>query len=289
MQYFIEKMHLTDSRFFECLTTSSDAPSAMCQAHIHHWVEILYCRSGRMEVILNGKKYDFLSHDLLIIPSHEVHQITALTEEHHEYFVLKFDPNVMNTSMQLQSEYRCILPFLLPGDRHQRLFTARELEASPIPELIAHFSEEYRQMEYGYEIALKADFYNLILWILRRWHVLEPGSEKQFTSKQYEQLQMVFDYVAENYASPISVSTMAELCHISYSYFSKLFARLTGQSFVDYLNLVRLTAAERLLITTEMNVTEVAYATGFSDLSYFTRRFTAKNGVPPREYRELYR
>lgn len=288
MQYFVEKMHPTDCRFFECLTMANDGPVSMCQAHTHGWVEILYCLSGNMEVLLNGKKYDFLSRSLLIIPSHEVHQITALTNEHHEYFVLKFHPDVMNTSMQIQSEYRCILPFLLPGNRHQRLFTEDELQDSPIPQLAAHLFEEYRRMEYGYEIALKADFYNLILWILRRWHAIEPGSEKNFTSRQYEQLQMVFDYVSENYASPISVSTMAKLCHISYSYFSKLFTRMTGQSFVDYLNLVRLSAAERLLITTEMNVTEISYATGFSDLSYFTRRFTAKNGISPRGYREIY-
>lgn len=288
MQYFIEEMHTTNCRFFECLTMHREGPDIMCQAHIHNWVEILYCISGNMEVLLNGKKYNFCSRNLLIIPSHEVHQITSMTNETHEYFVLKFDPMVMNTSMQLQSEYRCILPFILHENRHQRLFTADELTNSPIPELMARIFREYHEMEYGYEIALKADFYNLVLWILRRWHAKEPGMEQNFTSKQYEQLQMVFDYVSENYASPISVSTMAKLCHISYSYFSKLFTRMTGQSFVDYLNLVRLSAAERLLITTEMNVTEIAYATGFSDLSYFTRRFTAKNGISPRGYRELY-
>ncbi|MBQ2325181.1 MAG: helix-turn-helix domain-containing protein, partial [Clostridia bacterium] len=52
---------------------------------------------------------------------------------------------------------------------------------------------------------------------------------------------------------------------------------------------VRLSVSERLLITSEMSVTEIAYSTGFSDLSYFTHRFTIKNGIAPRDYRKRYR
>ena len=287
MQYRIETPTPTMSHFFECHTQEGFGAVPMCTAHIHDWVEILYCLQGNLEVLLEGKTCPFSAGDLLIVPSHEVHQISGVTEETHAYIVLKFLPELMNTSMRTQSEYRCILPFLLHGNGKQQLFTAAELKDSPIPALARRFYQEYTEMDFGYEIALKADFYYLILWILRRWHANDP-EEKNFTLKQYEQLQQIFDYVAENYASEISVASMAELCHVSYSYFSKLFTKMTGQTFVEYLNAVRLSAAERLLITTEMNITEISFATGFSDLSYFTRRFTAKNRMSPRQYRETY-
>ncbi len=291
MQYFVEPLVLTQSRFFDCHRQRCErAGEVMCRAHIHDWVEILYCLSGSMTAMLGSRDYPFAAHDLLIIPSHELHQITTLTAEPHEYIVIKFRPDLMITSMQLQSEYRCILPFLVRGGSYQKHFCAAELENSEIPQLAQHFAEEYRQMQYGYEIALKADFYNLILWILRCWHKNTPPPKQNVSSpEQMQRLQLVLDYIGKNYAQPITAADAAEIFHVSYSYFSKVFSKASGCSFSDYVTAVRLSNAERLLITTEKTITEISFETGFSDLSYFTRRFTAKNSLTPRAYREKYR
>lgn len=289
MEYQVEKSRLTQSRFFDSHTQTDFGIVQMCNAHIHDWVEILYCTSGHMHVLLESSEFTFTKGDLLVIPSHEVHQITSLTEETHSYIVIKFQPELMTTSMTVQSEYRCIMPFLLHGNRSQRLFTAQDLEESGIPGIIQRFAEEYEQMDYGYEIALKAYFYHLILWILRKWHETDPAYETEFTDRQYAMMKQVYAFVESHYAAPITVTEMAEMCHVTYSYFSRLFSRMTGQTFSEYLQAVRLSASERLLITSEMSVTEIAYATGFSDLSYFTHRFTMKHGIAPRDYRKRYR
>ncbi|MDD6174171.1 MAG: AraC family transcriptional regulator [Firmicutes bacterium] len=291
MQYFVEPLVPTQSRFFDCHCQCCErAGETMCRAHIHDWVEILYCLSGSMTALLGSRDYPFAAHDLLIIPSHEVHQITTLTNETHEYIVIKFRPDLMITSMQLQSEYRCILPFLVRGGPYQKHFSAAELEDSEVPRLARHFAEEYSRMQYGYEIALKADFYGLILWILRRWHETSPLPDRHSSSpEQMQRMQPVLDYIGKNFAQPITAADAARLFHVSYSYFSKLFSKAAGCSFSDYVTAVRLSAAEQLLITTEKSITEISFETGFSDLSYFTRRFTAKNGLTPRAYRKKYR
>lgn len=290
MNYTVEPLSPTESRFFQCHSQRCEgADHMMCNAHIHDWVEILYCLSGDMSASLGGRDYAFRAHDLLIIPSHEVHQITTLTEGAHEYIVIKFLPDLMITSMQIQSEYHCILPFLARGGTYQRLFTEQELQGSGIGQLITDFAAEYEQMNYGYEIALKADFYKLILWILRQWHKAAEGVQKAPSAEQLQRLQLALDYIGTHYNQPITVADAAKLCHVSYSYFSKLFSKSTGTSFSDYLTAVRLSAAEQLLITTEKSITEISFETGFSDLSYFTRRFTAKNDLSPRDYRKKYR
>lgn len=290
MHYFIEEMSPTSSYFFDYqLQSNFSAGQWMCRAHSHDWIEILYCLSGNMNAMLGSQEFHFRTGDLLVIPSHEVHQIISLTDEKHEYFVIKFRPELMNMSVRLWSEYSCILPFLLHNNQNQRLFAAEELTDSEVPQIVNHFSEEYESMGYGYEIALKAEIFRLILWILRQWHKADGSSSKIFSEKQLKQLQTVLDYVNANYASPISVSDMAEICHVSYSYFSRLFSQMTGQTFTEYLNSVRLSAAERLLITTDLNITEIAFTCGFSDISYFTKRFTSKNDLSPMNYRKKYR
>ena len=290
MSYIVEKPNVTTCFFFECHPQSAEAAGvSMTGAHVHDWVEIIYCHSGNMAVILDGKDYIFRTHDLLVVPSHEVHEIMTLTDELHSYTVLKFRPELMSTSMQIPSEYHCILPFLVRGDDHQKLFEAEEIEHSGIPQLITHFTSEYEQMAYGYEIALKADLYNIVLWILRRWYEKDTAEKKIPSPEQMERLQLVLNYVLENYRQSITTADAAAVCHVSYGHFSKLFAKTMGKSFNEYLAAVRLSAAERLLITTEKSVTEIALETGFSSQSYFTQRFTAKNDLTPRDYRKKYR
>ena len=63
---------------------------------------------------------------------------------------------------------------------------------------------------------------------------------------------------------------------------------MTGTSFAGYLSNVRVSAAEHLLITTDTPITEIAFQVGFSDASYFTRRFVLKNGVTPNTYRQRF-
>jgi AraC-like DNA-binding protein/mannose-6-phosphate isomerase-like protein (cupin superfamily) len=289
VNYLVEPPISTKTRFFDFHIQSAEhAGIVMCGAHIHDWVEILFCLSGNMKATLGSREYPFGTHDLLVAPSHEVHRVVTLSEEKHEYAVVKFQPDLMITSMQLQSEYQCILPLLISRGAARLVFPAEEVERSGIPELVAHFAGEYQRAEYGYEIALKSDLYRLILWILRQWHAEGADGSEVPTPAQLRRLQTVLDYVGKNYACAVTVEEMARRCHVSYSYFSRQFSEAMGRSFHDYLTTVRLSAAEKLLITTEKSVTDISYDTGFSSLSYFSRRFAGRNGLSPSEYRARY-
>ena len=81
---------------------------------------------------------------------------------------------------------------------------------------------------------------------------------------------------------------MARLCNMSYRYFSRIFKRVMNKSFNDYLNFVRITEAEKLLTATDMNITEIAYATGFSSSSYFIKIFSKYKNVSPSRFRKRF-
>ena len=75
---------------------------------------------------------------------------------------------------------------------------------------------------------------------------------------------------------------------LSAHYFSDLFLRETGCSFSDYLINLRLDAAKRLLVDTNLNISEVAANVGYADSRYFSKLFAKKVGILPKEYRKLY-
>ncbi|MBR2562605.1 MAG: helix-turn-helix transcriptional regulator, partial [Eubacterium sp.] len=69
------------------------------------------------------------------------------------------------------------------------------------------------------------------------------------------------------------------------SYLSTLFKQVTGQTFKEYLNHVRIQEAQRLLTHTDYPIMEISIACGFSDQSYFTKVFRKYTGLTPRQYR----
>ena len=73
------------------------------------------------------------------------------------------------------------------------------------------------------------------------------------------------------------------------SAFCVFFKKMTGKTFVRYLNEYRVELACRLLAKGEMTVAEICYATGFGDVPYFHRTFKRITGTTPGSYNKLVR
>ena len=100
-------------------------------------------------------------------------------------------------------------------------------------------------------------------------------------------LRPAMEYINEHKNERCLMSHMAALCHISPSYFSKLFLKEMGMHYSSYLVNVRLVRATELLTTTDISIQEIAFSVGFSDAGHFIRSFKAKEGMTPARYRKL--
>ena len=98
-------------------------------------------------------------------------------------------------------------------------------------------------------------------------------------------LSPVLEYVQRNYTDSITLKEAAALAKMSVPQFVRLFKKVAGTSFVSYLTHVRLTRSVRLLKESSLTIAEVAYQVGFSDQSYFDRRFKAAFHQTPRDFR----
>ena len=93
-------------------------------------------------------------------------------------------------------------------------------------------------------------------------------------------------YIDENYTKAIDIKELAKQEHISYTYFRAIFKKKTGASPNQYIIMLRLRNASRLLKQTELSVKEVAETVGFSDQMYFSRIFKKRFGVTPKDFRK---
>ena len=99
-------------------------------------------------------------------------------------------------------------------------------------------------------------------------------------------IQKIAKYISDNYASEISLDMLSEKFAISKSHLSRQFKSATGFGLSEYISLVRVKNAQRLLMTTNRPVTEIATACGFNDSSYFSAVFKKFLGSSPLRLRK---
>jgi AraC-like DNA-binding protein len=100
-----------------------------------------------------------------------------------------------------------------------------------------------------------------------------------------DQINAIVTQVTENAAHSMSVADYAAQLGMSESRFSRFFRRATGNTFVDFVNRVRVNRACQLLMETDRTITHICYEAGFNNVANFNRRFLEIKGMTPSEFR----
>lgn len=97
-------------------------------------------------------------------------------------------------------------------------------------------------------------------------------------------IQRIVEYIQLNYASDISLQSVSDYMQISPNYICKVFKDETGINFKNYINLVRITQAKRLLRAGNGTISEIAEQVGFHNVSYFCRVFKENVGMTAMQF-----
>lgn len=99
-------------------------------------------------------------------------------------------------------------------------------------------------------------------------------------------IELIHRHVRENLARPISQREIAALVNLTPQPFSRFFRQATGQTFVRFVNLLRINAVCRLLLENDDCITSIAMNCGYNNIAHFNRQFMAIKGMTPRQFRE---
>ncbi|VGO23361.1 helix-turn-helix domain-containing protein [Pontiella sulfatireligans] len=97
------------------------------------------------------------------------------------------------------------------------------------------------------------------------------------------------DYIAANYTEPIALEEIAAAAGLSTFRIAHLLKAATGKTALQNIHYLRIQEARRLLETSDMSCTDIAYETGFGDQSYFIKQFRKWMGITPAKYRKSCR
>ena len=149
-----------------------------------------------------------------------------------------------------------------------------------LEKLILRMQEEYNACEENYQVTLELLLADLLIQLSRNAQkgMLKFKSEDIFSSLN----QLLEAHCTE----PFSLAETAAKFGVTRSHLCRLYRSRSGSTIMAELNRLRLAEAKRLLLETDLSVTEVCYKCGFRDLSCFFRNFHREMGVTPLAFRK---
>lgn len=104
-----------------------------------------------------------------------------------------------------------------------------------------------------------------------------------------EVLGQIEEDIRKNYKENMTLKDLGKKYYINAAYLGQTFKKQYGESFKDYLNRVRIEAAEKLLLYSDKKIYEIAEEVGYKDMDYFINKFIALKGCTPAKFRRQVR
>ncbi|SNS28428.1 two-component system, response regulator YesN [Anaerovirgula multivorans] len=102
------------------------------------------------------------------------------------------------------------------------------------------------------------------------------------------QIRQAKKYIEENYMKNITLEDLGAHIGFNPSYFSSLFKKETGTSYIEYLSKIRIEKAKDLLKESDLRIQDICLMVGYNDAKYFTKSFIKHTGLKPNEYRKIF-
>ncbi len=272
----------------KCSLQKTKKNSIAAKGHIHDAIEILYIKQGGFMVYINDLRYEAKAGDMVLFHSGDLHRSYSSSEEENSYYVIKIHPSLVFDVSDKKNGAAYMLRFYLGDKNAKRIWTKSELADTPVEKTVLSLASECRERQPFFDIAVKKYAAELLLFILRNSTDVLDGSDKKQSaddSNKFELIYKAINFINNNYQKDISAFDVASSVGMSYGDFSRSFGSISGQSFKERLNAVRIKHAEELLITTESSVEEIASKCGYSGASYFIMLFKKIKGITPHAYR----
>lgn len=242
-------------------------------SHEHAEIELIYVVEGTCTVTYSKKTYVMEKEDILIVNTEREHSICA----EQEALICKISFPYYDICRQLGEDYvlfRC-------NSVKEQSFKYIELNRQMKELLLEYAKNSSRQLYRFY-----GQCYLLLSYLLDQFKMTGIRIENGRQWEDGQKLVVIKNYIHEHYMDGGSLSVLADKLFLSQSALSRYFKKMTGESFVKYVQKVRLQKAVEQLITTDLPITRIAVDNGFSTPSSLNKEFKEYYGTTPGEYRE---
>lgn len=228
----------------------------------HENIEMLFFKEGEASVYHNGETVKAQPGDILIFSSNCMHGVTA---EKTLYDCLILDRGFCLSAGVDTSAL--VFPTLVKDEKLVSLYRK-------VAEAVEQGDGRYRVC------AVRGAVLSLLAYLCRHYAIEDSDREP----RALEGIKKALRYIREHLAEPLSMDDLAAVAGFSKFHFAREFKRVTSYTVVTYLNIVRIEKAKSMLAVGGVSVKEAALASGYNNLSYFSKIFFEHTGMTPSKF-----
>ncbi|WP_248925259.1 AraC family transcriptional regulator [Paenibacillus hamazuiensis] len=256
------------------------ASFSMSKDHSHDSYEIYYMSSGERFYFIKDRTYHVRQGDLVLIEPLVLHRTTEAYSPNHERVLINFKKTFVG-GILVDMDFDPLgmfgaFPLL-------RLDGKEQTQVSHMLDKMLRENKLAAPESHG---LLKVQLAELLVFI-HRCTKSAAAKQPEFPNTLHQKVSDIVKYINEHYAEPLSLRDLADRFHMSPFYLSRIYKEVTGFTFVEYVNQVRIKEAQKLLRTTSLNITAITEKVGYESSTHFGRVFKAITGIAPLQYRKL--
>lgn len=248
-----------------------------------HWhdtdIEVVFVLEGKVNVSAVYDNFEVNAGEFVVINHEDIHLLQSY--ENNLTFLIHIDLK----AFEHKYEYIMFLDLMCESfnTNSVQLEYARQLKKLFVKMILEYVKAKKNFMDKvnGYA----ADALDIMV---QHFDIAHYYNDKPIHENQLFRYYRIMKSIALNYDEKISMETIAQEEYIGKNYISQFWKRMLGINFTDYLNSRRTEVAQKLLLTTDLNLQEISLKSGFSDSKYFYKNFKRWYGSTPAEHKKKY-
>lgn len=247
--------------------------------HFHNYLEIGYCYHGRGELLIEDRTYIYGNSMFTVIPENIPHTTISAPGNICKWEFLFVDikdfirTEMASDEMSAEEMIRII-------NKRGTLKTAVKHPA--LNDLILKIIEECRKEDMYYKECIKGYLRSFVIEVLR----LDEERERAGGNRISDFIRNAIEYINAHYSEDIRIADVADKCGMSESHFRRMFESSMHMKPADYVNMVRVDEACRLIRRADTSIEQIGIKVGYDTPSTFNRNFRKLTGMTPLEWRK---
>ena len=248
--------------------------------HQHNELQLSFIVEGEGTLIVGDTVNYYKKNDIIVIGSHL--------------------PHVFKSNLNHGKKSHMITLFFAKDSFGKDFFELEELK-----ELNAFFKrttngflaislkKQIATLFYKLDTSSKLSRFMILLELLKLLSVCKYKSlssfvyEKKYSEIEGKRMQDVFEFTMSQFNSDITLNMIAQIANMTKTAFCKYFKKRTNKSYFRFLNELRIEHACKLLFDNKsLGIADIAYQSGFKNISNFNRQFKTIKGVSPKTFRK---
>lgn len=280
-----EEVYINDNQILDFTLGEIKGERRLNQVlHCHSKLELSIVKSGTGVYHIGDRIYDIEPGDIMIINNIEPHGIVLEENQVLENLVIHFEPKFV---WQEHNDFdlRYLKIFFDRNASFSHKLDNDNPTTTKIRELLMEMEDEFNLKDPEYELMVKVKLLNLLVLLLRHYGYVKKGNNDEHV-QEIKIINQVTEYIDNHFDQEIKLKSLADIAHMTPTYFSTFFKKYNGLSPVDYIIRRRISRSMDYLLATDKTILEISGLCGFNNSANYNKMFKKISAMTPSEFRK---